>query len=666
MSILAQLRKAVGIVPEGAPAVGEGLVVQHSMSKARAEAMLGEGREGRIPSPSIGVVKEDMPVLQEEFGAEVTLIGEPSLLDEGRLYETDVYGVRHPYLPPGSTHFMDESGWRDEMVEATPENITDYFNRVGDVLTESGAKKRLPGTYIGEILADIAESFPVAGKEGAQAIRSSVGPRPENAEEMQKSVSSLEKEFSGAGLPSKTGTVFLSELATAYRRGQEGEEAFDAATMGTLQRVPGADGAIIESIYSGDIVSDVADRIEKAARYLATTPKQYMEQRPGRVVELGKDFKTALVLDNRELDPLVEKFHKKGVAVIRVPSKKERQEVYTSEIKELEKKFAKALKDKDSETMHAIGKELDSKMFQDVDTGQIDPEGYAQAMAKLRKAGKVFVMGGTAVGAGLLVDGASNQAYAATLSGESEEAPQQGSGTPQNARSDELESTEGRGAGRVVALPLSEASSRGLMGAFRAASRRPRDRQLSTGRPDLSTTVAERALQATERRLGLPQRQHGLPSRQQEQTGTRGQTMTDMSKPRGIRNNNPGNIDYNKNNAWKGQVGIEDGVAKPRFAKFDTPQNGVRALAKLLLTYQKKYKLYTPEQILNRWAPPQENDTGAYAQQVARALGVNSNERINLDDEATLFKLVKAIIKHENGSLPYEDSLIMEGVNAVY
>lgn len=39
---------------------------------------------------------------------------------------------------------------------------------------------------------------------------------------------------------------------------------------------------------------------------------------------------------------------------------------------------------------------------------------------------------------------------------------------------------------------------------------------------------------------------------------------------RGIRNNNPGNIDFNPLNAWLGQIGLEVGVAKPRFARFDT------------------------------------------------------------------------------------------------
>ncbi|HFX8036006.1 TPA: hypothetical protein ACIF5E_004931, partial [Escherichia coli] len=44
-------------------------------------------------------------------------------------------------------------------------------------------------------------------------------------------------------------------------------------------------------------------------------------------------------------------------------------------------------------------------------------------------------------------------------------------------------------------------------------------------------------------------------------------------RARGIRNNNPGNLEYSKTNPWVGQTG-DDG----RFAKFETPEHGIRAL----------------------------------------------------------------------------------------
>lgn len=127
--------------------------------------------------------------------------------------------------------------------------------------------------------------------------------------------------------------------------------------------------------------------------------------------------------------------------------------------------------------------------------------------------------------------------------------------------------------------------------------------------------------------------------------------------PRGVRNNNPGNIDYHARNNWVGQVGIETGVSNPRFARFDTMENGIRALGKLLQTYFNRGQ-NTVLKIIGGagpgkpgWAPPSENDTAAYASAVARALGVGVNDRINVKDPTTLRKLTEAIIRHENGGL---------------
>lgn len=108
-----------------------------------------------------------------------------------------------------------------------------------------------------------------------------------------------------------------------------------------------------------------------------------------------------------------------------------------------------------------------------------------------------------------------------------------------------------------------------------------------------------------------------------------------MSTPRGIRNNNPGNIDFNPRNPWQGQLGIEEGVARPRFARFDQPENGIRALGKLLINYRGKDGLPglgekgidTVLEAISRWAPSSENDTRAYAEAVARSLGVRSTSR---------------------------------------
>lgn len=139
---------------------------------------------------------------------------------------------------------------------------------------------------------------------------------------------------------------------------------------------------------------------------------------------------------------------------------------------------------------------------------------------------------------------------------------------------------------------------------------------------------------------------------------------------RGVRNNNPGNIDYNPRNSWQGQLGIEVGVAKPRFARFDSPENGIRALGKLLLNYRGKDGMPgvgkpgidTPIEFISRWAPSTENNTTAYAQAIAKRLGVGVRDSIDISDPRVLRETIVGIIVHENGGNPYKGAVIDEGV----
>ncbi|WP_372165356.1 structural protein P5 [Xanthomonas euvesicatoria] len=135
-----------------------------------------------------------------------------------------------------------------------------------------------------------------------------------------------------------------------------------------------------------------------------------------------------------------------------------------------------------------------------------------------------------------------------------------------------------------------------------------------------------------------------------------------MAPPRGVRNNNPGNIDRT-GVAWQGEDRTAAARAREaRFAVFDTPEYGFRALVKTLLTYQRKHDLRTVRGIINRWAPPVENDTGAYVREVAKALGVEVDQRISVEAPATAFQLAKAIAKHENGANFWGDAVIWDGV----
>jgi hypothetical protein len=66
--------------------------------------------------------------------------------------------------------------------------------------------------------------------------------------------------------------------------------------------------------------------------------------------------------------------------------------------------------------------------------------------------------------------------------------------------------------------------------------------------------------------------------------------------------------------------------------------------------------------MIGRWAPPNENDTGAYVRAVAASVGVGAEDEIDVHDYAILRPLTLAIIRHENGQQPYTDAEIDAGL----
>lgn len=126
--------------------------------------------------------------------------------------------------------------------------------------------------------------------------------------------------------------------------------------------------------------------------------------------------------------------------------------------------------------------------------------------------------------------------------------------------------------------------------------------------------------------------------------------------PRGIRNHNPGNVRISDSD-WLGKV---QGADKS-FETFSHPLYGIRVIAYLLKKYQRAYRDNTVAALINRWAPPVENNTNAYAAAVAAKLGVGLNESIRVEDY--LPALVQSIIHHENGVQPYSATLIQQAVD---
>lgn len=120
----------------------------------------------------------------------------------------------------------------------------------------------------------------------------------------------------------------------------------------------------------------------------------------------------------------------------------------------------------------------------------------------------------------------------------------------------------------------------------------------------------------------------------------------DELKPRGVRNNNPGNLRWG--DPWQGLVPAAQRTDKD-FCQFVAPAWGIRAIAVTLITYQDKHGLNTVAGIIARWAPDNENDTAAYVQSVVHALGVAPGTALDVHDYAVMAPLVRAIIRHENG-----------------
>ena len=113
---------------------------------------------------------------------------------------------------------------------------------------------------------------------------------------------------------------------------------------------------------------------------------------------------------------------------------------------------------------------------------------------------------------------------------------------------------------------------------------------------------------------------------------------------RGIRNNNPGNLRHGCK--WQGMVTEQTDAD---FIQFQGMTWGCRALLKTLRTYHEKLGLTTVEAIINRWAPPCENNTDSYAHHVAERLGVTPSDPLTFTI-GTYINLAKAIALHENGA----------------
>lgn len=113
---------------------------------------------------------------------------------------------------------------------------------------------------------------------------------------------------------------------------------------------------------------------------------------------------------------------------------------------------------------------------------------------------------------------------------------------------------------------------------------------------------------------------------------------------RGIRNNNPGNLNF------AGQKGatLESGP-NARFASFPTMLEGIAALDRQVMLYLKRGK-NTIDQIIDIYAPSSDgNNTSSYKSYLSQYTGLGVKEKIDGSNFELMRKLIQGIINHENG-----------------
>jgi hypothetical protein len=134
-----------------------------------------------------------------------------------------------------------------------------------------------------------------------------------------------------------------------------------------------------------------------------------------------------------------------------------------------------------------------------------------------------------------------------------------------------------------------------------------------------------------------------------------------MSDPIGVRCNNPGNLERTEPPIpWKGLTGYE-GVE----CVFATPEAGWRAMCRDLLNAQRLHERNTIAEIITPYAPPTENDTKSYIEDVCGRLQTAPDVALDLMDVTTLSRLAQAMAYHEQGADYWPPAMIIAAASEV-
>lgn len=127
---------------------------------------------------------------------------------------------------------------------------------------------------------------------------------------------------------------------------------------------------------------------------------------------------------------------------------------------------------------------------------------------------------------------------------------------------------------------------------------------------------------------------------------------------RGLDNCNPGNLRLSAVR-YKGEIRPS---RDRQFRTFESMAWGYRAIFVLLHTYSVRYKCKTLRSMVERYAPPVENDTDGYLRFVSMRAAVHPDCEVDTLDHRMMTAIVSAVSLIENGK-PADPAAVEEGWN---
>lgn len=136
-----------------------------------------------------------------------------------------------------------------------------------------------------------------------------------------------------------------------------------------------------------------------------------------------------------------------------------------------------------------------------------------------------------------------------------------------------------------------------------------------------------------------------------------------INTTRGVRNNNPMNL--RKGIAFQYQI---ENPKETAFMTFGKTWQGIRA-GVLDITNDISKGQNTLTKLINQYAPPNENDTTGYINNISKNLAIKPSDILDRKNFDFMVKLVKSIIVMENGANALKfitDQDINEGVKSAF